>query len=112
MVLAADPSLTLVDIGSSGGIGSHWRKIKNLTVVEFEPDERAADPARDWPARRVLLRTPLWEKAGEMDFHLTVKQQTSSLFRPNERLFQRYPRPERVGVQEADASQWIRSRIS
>src|SRR5581483_11104853 len=85
--------LTLVDVGSSGGIAPHWRAVKDLTVVEFEPDARAADPVRDWPAKRVLLRTPLWECAGEMDFYLTEKQQASSLFRPNRELLSDTPNP-------------------
>jgi FkbM family methyltransferase len=100
MILPQEPSLTLVDVGSSGGIAPHWRGVKNLTVVEFEPDSRAPEPQRDWPAKRLLLRTPLWESAGEMDFYLTEKQQGSSLFRPNAELFERYPNPDRVRIKE------------
>ena len=94
--------ITLVDIGSSGGISSKWRRVKNLTVVEFEPDERAPEsspPAeQNWPARRVVLTDALWDKPGEMEFYLTAKQQCSSLFRPNEKLFSRFPNPGRVAI--------------
>ena len=95
-----DIPITLVDIGSSGGIAPVWRTLRSLTVVEFEPDERAPNPQRDWPKRRIVLRTPLWESNREMDFHLTAKQQASSLFKPNTELFARYPRAERVAVNE------------
>jgi FkbM family methyltransferase len=101
MNLSQEHPLTLVDVGSSGGIALHWRAVKNLTVVEFEPDARAPEPLRDWPAKRLLLRTALWESAGEMDFYLTEKQQGSSLFQPNHNIFARYPKPERVAVRDA-----------
>jgi FkbM family methyltransferase len=99
MSTPADVPITLVDIGSSGGIAPAWEAVKNLTVVEFEPDERAPLRPLRSDVKRVVLRTPLWERAGEMDFHLTAKQQGSSLFRPNQEIFDRYPSPERVAIQ-------------
>ncbi|HTL27818.1 MAG TPA: FkbM family methyltransferase [Tepidisphaeraceae bacterium] len=101
MSTLADVPITLVDIGSSGGIAPAWEAVANLTVVEFEPDERAPLRPLRSNVRRVVLRTPLWECAGEMDFHLAAKQQASSLFRPNQAIFDRYPSPERVEVQQS-----------
>jgi FkbM family methyltransferase len=96
--------ITLVDIGSSGGIASKWRRVKNLTVIEVEPDDRApqsAPPAdQNWPAKRIHLCDALWEQPGEKDFYLTAKQQCSSLFPPNEKVFSRYPNPGRVAIAE------------
>jgi FkbM family methyltransferase len=99
MSTVADVPITLVDIGSSGGIAPQWEAVKNLTVVEFEPDERAPLRPLRSDVNRVVLRTPLWERAGILDFHLTAKQQASSLFRPNQEIFDRYPSPERVATQ-------------
>ncbi len=99
MSAPADVPITLVDIGSSGGIAPQWESVRNLTVVEFEPDERAPLRPLRSDIKRVVLRTPLWERAGVLDFHLTAKQQASSLFLPNQEIFDRYPSPERVATQ-------------
>ena len=91
MSLLEDTPLTLVDIGARGGITPHWRKVKQLTLVDFEPDERAPsvpEPAHDWPARRIKLSTPLWNSAGVKDFYLTARQQATSPFKPNEELLE------------------------
>jgi FkbM family methyltransferase len=103
MSTPADVPVTLVDIGSSGGIAPQWESVKNLTVVEFEPDERALLRPLRSDIRRVVLRTPLWERAAEMEFHLTAKQQASSLFKPNQAIFDRYPSPDRVAIRRTTA---------
>jgi FkbM family methyltransferase len=105
MSTVSDIPITLVDIGSSGGIAPQWELVRNLTVIEFEPDERAPLRRLRADVKRVVLRTPLWERAAEMDFHLTAKQQASSLFKPNQPVFDRYPAPDRVAIQRTSRIQ-------
>lgn len=93
-------SLTLVDVGASGGISDYWKPAKNhLRVIGFEPDPReyAALVARG-DKRMTYLRTALFSEKKSLKLHLTRKQETSSIFLPNRELLNSFPDAERYEV--------------
>ncbi len=89
--------LTLIDVGASGGIQDVWKNARaHLRVVGFEPDSRAfkqltqtADP------QCTFINTALYNKDGEVTFHLTKKQMCSSIFEPNFSFLEQFPDADR-----------------
>ena len=94
--------LTLIDIGASGDLPEHWMNIeKYLRVIGFEPDKKAHEElVAKAEQHRVYLPLALAEKTGESDFFITRKQMVSSMLRPNRKLLDEFPHPNRFDIVE------------
>jgi len=92
--------LRLVDVGASGGIDDRWREAAPfLNVVGFDADARAtAGP--DSSPKMTYLNMALNRQKGPVTFHLTRKQETSSIFAPNRAWLDRFPESERFDIVE------------
>ena len=92
--------LTLVDIGASGGIESHWKVAeKYIQLIGFEPDEREYSNLQKKENGKVkYLNTGLFNKRMPLEYYLTQKQQTSSIFKPNRELLDRFPEAKRFDI--------------
>ena len=80
-------NIVLVDVGASGSLPDNWKNVKrNLTVVAFEPDERAAlelSGEKKGGIKLKLIDKVLYREKGKIDFNLARKQRLSYVFKPN-----------------------------
>ena len=92
--------LVLVDVGASGGIESHWKSAeKYLQLIGFEPDEREfVNLKRKENPRVKYFNTGLYKEKTSLEYYLTQKQQTSSIFEPNRIFLNRFPEANRFDV--------------
>jgi FkbM family methyltransferase len=90
--------LVLVDVGASGGVQPRWREVAPwLRVVGFDADNRApVGPDRSF----TYLRSALYRERARVPFHLTRRQETSSVFVANRPFVDRFPEAERFDVVE------------
>ena len=92
--LPGDFTLTLVDVGSAGGLNKRWRPFAPLlSSVLFDPREPAATGEFGRGATRVYP-VALGDKAGEADLYLTALPNMSSFLRPDPNQFARFGRKE------------------
>lgn len=90
--------IVLIDIGASGGIPQEWKRAsKYLKVIGFEPDERAFANLKNNNNYK-FINAALGLSEQEVDFYLTKKQETSSVFYPNADLLKQFPDHERYSV--------------
>lgn len=100
--LLGNEELTLVDIGSAGGVQPRWRPITARTrYVGFEPDARshagmAGDSHRF--ASYTLIPAAVWSDDGDLLIHLCRKPRCSSHFHPNVEFVRRFPGADRMDV--------------
>jgi len=88
--LPSDFTLTLVDVGSAGGLNKRWEPFKQvLSSVLFDPREPAATGSFGRGATRVYP-VALGDKAGEAELYLTALANMSSFLRPDPTVFARY----------------------
>jgi len=94
--------LVLVDIGASGGFAPNWQPaLKYLNVIGFEPDEREYHNLALKSGQRVrYLNAALGRNQGLVDFYLTRKQQTSSVFKPHRAFLDQFPEASRFDIVE------------
>ncbi len=92
--------LVLVDIGASGGIESHWKSAeKYLQLIGFEPDEREYfNLKRKENGKIKYLNTGLYKEKMLLEYYLTEKQQTTSIFKPNREFLDRFPEAQRFDI--------------
>lgn len=87
--------IVLVDVGASGGVKAPWHEIsKHCSVIGFEPDRRAPNPS----ASGLVLDVGLWREKATLPFHLTRKQECSSIYPPNTPLLQAFANPGRFDI--------------
>lgn len=92
--LPRDFTLTLVDVGSAGGLNRRWRPFTPLlSSVLFDPREPAATGDFGRAATRVYP-VALGEKVGEAELYLTALPNMSSFLRPDPGQFARFGRKE------------------
>ena len=92
--LPSDFTLTLVDVGSAGGLNKRWRPFAPLlSSVLFDPREPDATGEFGRGATRVYP-VALGDKAGEADLYLTALPNMSSFLRPDPKQFARFGRKE------------------
>lgn len=100
--LLGDQTLTLLDIGSAGGVEPRWKQITHLTsYIGFEPDSRSnldTSEAGKYFASYSLIPAAVWKHDGELSIQLCRKPQVSSHFQPNTAFLGKFPRPERFDV--------------
>ncbi len=97
--------IILIDIGASGGLQNHWKKLANyLSVIGFEPDHRSFSDlgALKNPGEksRAYLSTALYKEKTNIPFYFTRKKEVSSIFKPNRALLNSFPNPERFDIME------------
>jgi len=95
--------IVLADIGASGGIVPHWKSAeKYLQLIGFEPDQAEyMNLKRKESSRLKYLNTGLHKEKMSVDYYLTKKQETSSIFKPNRKLLDRFPEAERFDITES-----------
>lgn len=88
--LPQDFVLTLVDVGSAGGLHGRWRPFRPLlSAILFDPRETAASGSFGRGQARIYP-VALSDKAGEEILHLTALANMSSFLRPDAEVFGRY----------------------
>jgi len=108
-LLTALPSgnpLTLVDVGSMGGLETDWAWLKEeglLKSVGFEPDDREFAKLRS-DDRTVFHPCALSDRPGRaLELFVAREPGKTSLFKPNMELLRRFPKPERFETVRAVA---------
>ena len=95
--LPRDLTITLVDVGSAGGLNTRWKPYQQLlSSVLFDPRENEASGNFGRGQARVYP-VALGEQAGEAKLYLTSMPNMSSFLRPDSAVFARF------GKKEADA---------
>ena len=88
--LPPDFFLTLVDVGSAGGLAKRWRPFAPiLSAVLFDPREAAASGELGRGKIRVYP-VALSDSAGEAELYLTALPNMSSFLKPDPQVFARY----------------------
>jgi FkbM family methyltransferase len=83
-------TLTLVDVGSAGGLHPRWRPFQQiLSAVLFDPREAKASGGFGRGQTRVYP-VALSDQAGEAALHITALPNMSSFLRPDPDVFGRY----------------------
>lgn len=92
--------LVLIDVGASGGVEPNWKLAKKyLQVVGFEPDRQEyANLVKKEDRNIKYLNTGLHKEKTALDYYLTRKQQTSSIFKPNTGFLNKFPEVERFDI--------------
>lgn len=94
LVAALPPgfSLTLVDVGSAGGIHSRWTPFRKVvSAILFDPRE-AAPSGSLGPGQDRTYPIALGPEAGEATLHLTRLANMSSFLEPDAAAFERFGR--------------------
>jgi FkbM family methyltransferase len=93
-------SLTLLDVGASGGIQRRWLVIEEfLRVIGVEPDPAAhAELVRQNKDNDTYLDVALSKQIETRVLYIANKQECSSLYQPNSTLLGRFHEFERFGI--------------
>lgn len=96
--LPRDLFLTLVDVGSAGGVNARWKPFAPvLSSVLFDPRETEASGSFG-PGESRVYPLALGDRSGEARLYLTSMANMSSFLRPDPEVFARF------GKKEGDAS--------
>ncbi len=88
--LPQDFFLTLVDVGSAGGLHPRWRPFRSiLSAILFDPREAAASGSLGRGHNRVYP-VALSDQAGTAKLHITELANMSSFLEPDPNVFGRY----------------------
>lgn len=89
--LPADFFLTVVDVGSAGGLHKRWRPLQPiLSAVLFEPREGGTVSGSLGRGRSRTYPVALGDRAGEAELHITQLANMSSFLKPDGEVFGRY----------------------
>jgi FkbM family methyltransferase len=93
--------MKLIDVGAADEILPRFSKIKDKTVIAFEPEEKAFKELsqRYSSDNYIILQEALSKKKQEVELKLTKKRQCSSLLEPNMELLNTFPASERFEVE-------------
>lgn len=82
------PEITLIDVGSRGGIPDCWHALEgNLLSVLFEPEPEEYNRLNRSNGRSIYIDKPLWSSNQDVVLNVTMKRGCSSLFEPNVNLY-------------------------
>ena len=88
--LPQDFVLTLVDVGSAGGLHPRWHPFRPiLSAILFDPREAAAS-GNLGPGRTRVYPVALSDRAGEAALQITALANMSSFLRPDPEIFGRF----------------------
>ena len=100
-------NLTLLDVGSAGGIEPRWKPYRSqIKYIGIEPDNRSADAliesaeAREFADYRIMPQA-VWNKNDVISFNICRKPMVSSHFLPKQDFISRYSISERFDVLES-----------
>jgi FkbM family methyltransferase len=89
--LPRDFFLTLVDVGSAGGLHKRWLPFRSiLSAILFEPREGGTVSGGLGRGRLRTYPVALGDRAGEVDLHITQLANMSSFLMPDANVFGRY----------------------
>ena len=89
--LPADFVLTVVDVGSAGGLHKRWRPFEPiLSAVLFEPREGGSASGSLGRGQSRTYPVALGDRAGEVDLYITQLANMSSFLKPDAEAFARY----------------------
>ena len=93
--------MILIDIGAAGEILPRFSKIKDKTIIAFEPEEKAFNKLiQKYSAdNHIILQEALSRKKQDVELKITKKGQCSSLLEPNMELLNTFPASERFEVE-------------
>jgi FkbM family methyltransferase len=92
--LPRDFTLTLVDVGSAGGLNTRWEPFASImSAVLFDPREQEATGTFGRGQTRIYP-VALGNTAGEARLHLTAMANMSSFLEPDPEVFARYGKKE------------------
>lgn len=82
-----DSPIVIIDGGARGDISPPFDKVKSdiLLAIRFEPDEAAPIVKSK---NEILINEGLWNKPGEVKFHLAKERSVSSVLPPDMRLIE------------------------
>ena len=93
--------ITLLDIGSAGGIQPRWKPItEELHYVGVEPDQRSSEKLikrSDFKGYEII-NSVIWSQKKEICFNLCNKPEVSSVFKPNRKFLDLFPDPKRFEI--------------
>lgn len=92
--------LVLIDIGAGGGIQNEWRLAQEyLKVIGFEPDRRAYEELVK-QGEGTFFNVGLYKEKAVLKFHLTKRQEASSLLKPNSEFLRKFHEGDTLSVQD------------
>tara|TARA_Y100001968_G_scaffold262504_1_gene250812 strand:+ start:344 stop:1297 length:954 start_codon:yes stop_codon:yes gene_type:complete len=94
-------ALTLLDIGSAGGIEPRWLTIaEELNYIGVEPDERSSSSLSNlYNCKNYkIINSVVWSNKTAIPFNLCRKPQVSSVFKPNNEFLDRFPDAKRFEI--------------
>tara|TARA_R110002072_G_scaffold1989_2_gene16415 strand:+ start:133103 stop:134125 length:1023 start_codon:yes stop_codon:yes gene_type:complete len=90
--------LVLLDIGAADGIEPNWLPAQTyLKTIGYEPDDRAFSLLKN-DKLHLFINEALYSTPKELSIHLTQKQNTSSIYKPNNKWLSHFPEAERYNV--------------
>ena len=96
--------ITLLDIGSAGGIEPRWRCCRSqIRYIGVEPDSRSSEMLMESPeakhfAEYRIVPKAVWSKSDSVTLNFCRKPMVSSHFMPKHEFIARYPLSERFDV--------------
>tara|TARA_B100001142_G_scaffold319535_1_gene363170 strand:+ start:1010 stop:1957 length:948 start_codon:yes stop_codon:yes gene_type:complete len=96
--------MILIDVGAAGELLPRFSKIKDKTIIAFEPEEKAFDNLKKKYSSEnyVILKEALSKEKQEVELKITNKRQCSSLLEPNMELLNKFPVSERYEVEKRE----------
>lgn len=83
--------VTLIDVGSSGGLQNNWKEAERfLKIIGFDPDSRSRQ-AGTKNSKCINLECGLHKQKREAEFYMTRSKTKSSIFKPNFEFLSKFP---------------------
>ena len=93
--------VTLLDIGSAGGIEPRWEPIKGeLHYIGVEPNQRSSRELKNRSdfKKYEIVNSVIWSEKKEICFNLCNKPEVSSVFKPNLEFLDLFPDSKRFEI--------------
>ena len=94
-------NITLLDIGSAGGIEPRWKPIaEELHFIGIEPDQRSSiELIKKCDFKKYqIINSVIWSDKKEISFNLCNKPEVSSVFKPNRKFLDLFPNSQRFEI--------------
>lgn len=90
------------DVGARGGLGEPWKTFEDsIKLISFEPDQeeykKLIGGKRD---EDIVYPYALYKEESEVSLYLTKSRGSSSIYKPNIDVLQRYPEAERFNIEK------------
>ena len=105
--LPKNSGLCLIDIGAAEGIEKRWQPFSfDLNYFGFEPDKRSFEklkPTAEFKSFNIF-QDALWSEDKEIEIFLCKDPLTSSFYKPNRDLLDKFPIPNRFDIEGSSKS--------